>query len=247
LDQDPDTLLATFTALPPAHPSRPALRGQVIEAWLPLAHHLARRYADRSEPAEDLRQVAAVGLIKAVDRFDPAVGESFVGFAVPTITGEIKRYFRDHSWHVHVRRAVKDRVSEVQQAKDLLEQQLRRAPSLSELAQHLGASEADIAEVMHAAQAYRSTPLQQSSDDGLSLSEVLGAEEPGYNLVEHRPALAAALAGLDARSREVIWLRYFRDFSQQQIAERVGVSQMQVSRILTGILAELRAALAVAG
>jgi RNA polymerase sigma-B factor len=249
LDRDPDTLLTTLSALPRTHPSRQAMRERAIEAWLPLAYHLARRYADRSEPVDDLRQIAALGLIKAIDRFDPAVGNNFVAFAAPTITGEIKRYFRDHSWHVHVRRGVKDHIFDVRQAAELLQQRLHRSPSTAEIAEHLNLSETEVAEAMCAWQAYRPASLERLGDprdDDLSFSDVLGADEPGYDLVEHRPALAAALAGLDARSREVIRLRYFCDLTQQQIAEHVGVSQMQISRILTKVITDLRSALTVA-
>jgi RNA polymerase sigma-B factor len=247
LDRDPGTLLASLAALPPAHPSRPRLRERVIEAWLPLAHHLARRYGDRSEPIEDLRQVAAIGLIKSVDRYDPTVGVDFVAFAVPTISGEIKRHFRDYTWHLHVRRGIKDRLADFRRSMDELQQQLHRTPTVAELAAHLNVSEEQVTESLCAAQAYRSTPLQRQREPGdeVELGDLLPHEERGYDLAEHRPALAAALAAMDERSREIIRLRFFGDLTQQQIADRIGVSQMQISRILTKVTADLRDALAV--
>jgi RNA polymerase sigma-B factor len=245
-DRDPNTLLTTLVALPPGHPSRSMVRDRVIEAWLPLAHHLAHRYGTRTEPVDDLCQVAAMGLIKAVDRFDPRVGADFAAFAVPTISGEIKRHFRDHTWQLHVRRGVKDRLAELRRATEDLQQRLRRSPTTAELAEHLDLDEATVRESLCAAQAYRSAPLERPRDEpGADLSEVLGEDERGYELAEHRPALAAALARLDARTRDIIRLRFFCDLSQQQIAQRVGVSQMHVSRILSRTLADLREALAV--
>jgi RNA polymerase sigma-B factor len=245
IDRDQRTLLTTFVALPPHHPSRPRMRERVIEAWLPLAHHLARRYADRNEPVEDLCQVAALGLIKAIDRYDPTVGVEFVPFAVPTITGEIKRHFRDRTWPVHVLRRVKDRIADVRHARDALEQQLNRQPTAAEIADRMKMSEQDVRDALSAANAYRSTPLERKSAGGedVHVGELLGVEESRYDLVEHRPALTAALAGLDPRSREVIFLRFFRDLSQQQIADRIGVSQMHVSRLLSAATAQLRNAM----
>jgi RNA polymerase sigma-B factor len=246
-DRDQQTLLATLVALPAHHPSRPELRGRVIEAWLPLANHLARRYSERTEPLEDLCQVAAMGLIKAIDRFDPTVGVDFVPFAVPTITGELKRHFRDHTWPVHVLRRVKDRIADVRQARDTLEQQLRRPPTAAEIAQRLNIGESEVREALSAANAYRSTPLEKTSTDSeeIHLGDALRMEESRYDLVEHRPALEAALAGLDPRARRVIFLRFFRDLSQQQIADHIGVSQMHVSRILAAATAALREAMGV--
>jgi RNA polymerase sigma-B factor len=242
LDRDPEALLTALVALPAAHPSRSSLRERVIEAWLPLAHHLARRFGERNEPLEDLCQVAAIGLIKAVDRFDPTRGGDFVAFAVPTITGEIKRHFRDHTWPVHVRRHVKDLIGEVRDARETLEQQLRRPPTIAELAGRLKVDEAVVVEATCAATAYRSTPLDGTSADGtpMEFGDLLGEEESRYELIENRPALAAALADLDSRAREVLFLRFFHDLSQQQIADRVGVSQMHVSRIITRAIGDLR-------
>lgn len=234
MDRDQQTLLATFVALPAHHPSRPGMRQRVIEAWLPLAQHLARKYSERTEPLEDLCQVAAVGLIKAIDRYDPTVGVDFVPFAVPTITGELKRHFRDHTWPVHVLRRVKDRIPEVRRAHDALEQELGRPPTTAELARAVNATEAEVLEALGAANAYRATSLEKKNPDGevVYITDALGVEDRAYDLAEYRPALAAALAGLDARAREVVFLRFFRDLSQQQIADRIGVSQMHVSRIL---------------
>jgi RNA polymerase sigma-B factor len=245
IDRDQRTLLAAFVALPAHHPSRSGLRERVIEAWLPLAHHLARRYAERNEPLDDLCQVAAIGLIKAIDRFDPTVGVDFVPFAVPTITGEIKRHFRDHTWPVHVLRRVKDRIADVRQARDDLEQQLLRPPTAAEIAQRVNISVPDVLEALGAANAYRPTPLERKTGDSdeFPVSETLGVEESSYDLVEHRPALASALADLEPRAREAIFLRYFHDLSQQQIADRIGVSQMHVSRILAAATRKMRSAM----
>jgi RNA polymerase sigma-B factor len=247
LDRDPAELLRAYVALPPRHPSRESLRLAAIEAWLPLAQHLAARYAHRGEPVEDVRQVASVGLIKAVDRFDPQLGSDFVAFAVPTITGEIKRYFRDHTWDLRVPRRVKDLRADLATATEVLQHELRRVPTSAELAAYLELPEDEVREGARAVQEYRSLSLQTplTMDDPTELGETLGVEETGYDLAEHRQALVAAVAGLDPRSRMIIKLRFFEDLTQLQIAERVGVSQMHVSRLITRALATLREALAV--
>jgi RNA polymerase sigma-B factor len=247
LDRDPAEVLRTFVALPPRHPSRAALRRAVVEAWLPLATHLAARYANKGEPVDDVRQVAAIGLIKAIDRFDPALGEDFVAFAVPTITGEIKRYFRDHTWDVRVPRWVKDLRAELARTTEELQHELRRAPTHAELADHLGLAEADVSEAVQAAQEYHTLSLQSPlAGDGMTeLGETLGIEDGGFDLAEHRQALVTAVANLDERSRTIIKLRFFDDMTQLQIARRIGVSQMHVSRLITRTLATLREALTV--
>jgi RNA polymerase sigma-B factor len=239
--------LRALVALPPRHPSRASVRRAAIEAWLPLAHHLAARYGHRGEPADDIRQVASVGLIKAVDRFDPRFGTDFVAFAVPTITGEVKRYFRDHTWDVRVPRRVKDLRADLARATEDLQHELRRAPTLAELASFLGLSEDEVREGAQAVQEYHSLSLQTpvTADDATELGETLGVEEVGYDLAEHRQALVAAVANLDERSRTIIELRFFEDLTQLQIAERIGVSQMHVSRLITRALLSLREALAV--
>jgi RNA polymerase sigma-B factor len=247
LDRDPAELLRAYVALPPRHPSRASLRRATIEAWLPLANHLAARYGHRGEPVEDVRQIAAVGLIKAVDRFDPQFGTDFVAFAVPTITGEVKRYFRDYTWDVRVPRRFKDLRADLAKATEALQHELRRAPTPAELAAYLDLPEDEVRTGARAVQEYHSLSLQTpvAADDPTELGDTLGVEETGYDLAEHRQALVAAVANLDARSRAIIELRFFEDLTQLQIAERVGVSQMHVSRLITRALSNLREALAV--
>lgn len=245
-----DDVLCTLAALPEHHPSRPAVRNQVIEAWLPLASHLAYRFAGRGEPVQDLIQTAVVGLIKAVDRYDPTRGDEFAAFAVPTIIGEIKRYFRDQSWALHVPRRLQELRLAIAAARETLTQQLGHQPSIGELAQDLRLPEEEVREGIEAAGAYSTAsldaPLAGRSAGGpaATLADLLGAEDAGLALAELRMTMVTALAQLPERERRILLLRFFSNLTQDQIAQRVGISQMHVSRLLARTLRVLRQALA---
>jgi len=236
-------LLATLAALPEGHPSRAALRERVIEQLLPLARHLARRFRDRGEPYDDLVQTAMIGLIKAVDRFDPSHGTDFAGFAVPTIIGEIKRHFRDRTWSVRVPRRLQELRLSINEANTALTQSLGRSPTVAQVAERLGITEDEVLEGLEGARAYKATSLSTpvgGEAGSADLGDLLGDDDPGYATVEARATLTKVLRTLPDREREIVVLRYCGNLTQQQIADRVGVSQMHVSRLLTKTLARLR-------
>jgi RNA polymerase sigma-B factor len=221
-----------------------AAREEVIERFLPLARRLARRYERPDEPIDDLVQVASMGLVKAVDRFDPNRGVAFSSFAVPTILGELKRYFRDVGWAVHVPRSIQERALEVNRAATELSRALGRSPTTSELAAATELSREEVLEAVEAATAYDSvsleTPGATGEGDGEMVGEQLGVEERGYELAEYSATLAPELRALPDRDRRVLYLRFVEDLTQSEIAERIGVSQMHVSRLIRGALAKLR-------
>lgn len=236
-------LLATMTSLPVHHPSRAALRDQVIEAWLPLAQHLANRFTGRGEPMEDLFQTATVGLIKAVDRFDPERGVEFAAYAIPTIIGEIKRHFRDRTWDIRVPRRLQELRLSLSEATSTLLQTLGRSPTVTDLARHLDLSEEEVLEGLEGARAYNAVSLSTPTSDGgraTELGDLLGAEDAEFELAELRVALGPALAALDPREQRILTLRFYGNLTQSQIAEQIGVSQMHVSRLLARALAKLR-------
>ncbi|MDG4778889.1 RNA polymerase sigma factor SigF [Micromonospora sp. WMMD961] len=241
-DQSPDELLAALAATPTDHPRRAELRDRAIEAWLPLARHLARRYGGRGAADEDLAQTASVGLIKAVDNFDPSRGVDFTGYAIPTIIGEIKRYFRDRTWAVRVPRRLQELRLSISAANSTLTQTLGRSPTVADVASYLGLPEETVLEGLEGARAYRatslSTPIGAAGDR--ELSDTLGGDDHEFDRVEIRVALAPALATLPPREREILSLRFHGNLTQAQIAEQVGVSQMHVSRLITRSLATLR-------
>jgi RNA polymerase sigma-B factor len=221
-------------------------RDVLVERFLPLARKLARRYNVGHEPFDDLMQVASLGLVKAVDRFDCSRGNAFSSFAVPTILGELKRYFRDHGWAVHVPRGAQERAVKVDDAQQQLSVRSGRAPTVHELAEFLELSIEEVLESLETARAHHATSLDAPHDDGegesTSLVETFGDEDPGLQLADARVTVAAVAKQLSDREREVLALRFVDDLTQTQIAEMIGVSQMQVSRILRrsiGRLAEL--------
>jgi RNA polymerase sigma-B factor len=235
---DPGPMFRRF-----ASEGRPSDREELIRRFLPLARKLALRYARGAEPIEDLEQVAALGLIKAVDRYDPARGYAFTSFAVPTILGELRRHFRDHGWIAHVPRGVQERVAKLRRAMSELAITGEMRPSVRRLAEHLGVTEEDVLDAF-AAEASTDevsfdTPAATRDEDALPLAERLGAQDGGFELVEDRRALAAVLPLLTRREREIVTLRFFGDLSQTEIADRIGVSQMQVSRLLRAALRRL--------
>lgn len=242
-DQDPHELLLALAGLPEHHPSRPEVRTQAIEAWLFLARSLAYRYAGRGEPLSDLTQTAVVGLIKAVDRFDPARSGPFPAFAVPTIVGEIKRYFRDQAWAIRVPRRLQELRLAIAESTDALTQRLGRSPTPAELAQDLCLDEDEVRDGLRAARAYTTASLDAPADEsepGATLGDLLGQDDPALALAELRLTVAPAVAALPARERRILILRFFGNLSQDQIARRIGISQMHVSRLLARTLAALR-------
>ncbi len=231
-----------YAELDPNDPERPALREQLINGYLPVAEHIARRFAGRGEPLDDLMQVATVGLINAVDRFEPGRGSDFFSFAVPTITGEVRRYFRDHGWSTRVPRRLKDLHIAIRSALAELSQQLGRAPRPSEIADRLGLPVAEVIEGLQAGEAYRSSSLDEmlgSGEGKATLGEFIGGLDGELALIDDREALRPLLAQLSPRERTIIALRFFRQLTQTQIAEQVGISQMHVSRVLRQTLVYL--------
>jgi RNA polymerase sigma-B factor len=228
-------------------PERRSVRDRLVAEHLPVAEHIARRFRNRGQPDEDLRQVAAIGLIQAVDRFDPSRGSDFLAFAVPTITGEVRRYFRDATWSVRVPRRVKELHAAITSKTTELSHELGRAPRPSELAKALGRPVEEIHEGLAAANAYHSDSLDElvSATEGAttSLGELLGAEDERLAGVIDREALLPALSVLAERERAIVVLRFFGNLTQTQIADRVGLSQMHVSRLLAASIATLRGAL----
>jgi RNA polymerase sigma-B factor len=236
-------LLAAMAALPVHHPSRAALRDQVIESFLPLAQHLANRFGGRGEPIEDLVQTATVGLIKAVDKFDPTRGVEFAAYAIPTIIGEIKRHFRDRTWDIRVPRRLQELRLSLSEATSTLLQDLGRSPTVADLATQLGISEEEVLEGLEGARAYNAVSLSTPATDGdraTELGDLLGAEDNEFELTELRVALGPALAALDEREQRILTLRFYGNMTQSQIADQVGVSQMHVSRLLARALSKLR-------
>jgi RNA polymerase sigma-B factor len=244
---DATVLLHTLAATPTSHPGRPALRARTIEAWLPLAQHLAHRYSGRGEPTDDLLQTAAVGLIKAVDKFDPDRGVDFAGYAIPTIIGELKRHFRDRTWDIRVPRRLQELRLAISEANSSLLQTLGRSPTVADIAAHLKLTEEDVLEGLEGARAYNAVSLSTPTGDGeraTELGDLLGADDTEYELAELRVALGPALATLDDREQKILTLRFYGNLTQSQIADQIGVSQMHVSRLLARALTKLRGQLA---
>lgn len=221
-----------------------SLRNQLVNEHLGLARFLARRFQRGGESLEDLEQVAYLGLVLAIDRFDPERGVEFATFAVPTILGELKRHLRDRAWAVRVPRRVKELHLATSAARERLQHQLGRAPTVEELAAELGTSDEDILQALEAARGYRASSIDATSggdDDGdTALSARLGDDDARYDAVEDVTTAAPVLAGLGERDQLILRLRFFHDMTQAEIAERLGVSQVHVSRLLAGILADVR-------
>ena len=215
-------------------------RQALVERMLPLVRTLARRYVNRGEPLDDLIQVGCVGLIKAVDRFDVSRDLRFSTFAVPTILGEIKRHFRDRAWSVRVSRGIQERNARITRAVDRLSGKLGRSPTVEELAEATESTVDQVLESLQGAQAYATVPLELvPGDDGERL-EWLGHDDPGFNQTEERLVLARGLEALPVREREIVTLRFFGGLSQREIADRIGISQMHVSRLLRRAIARMQ-------
>jgi len=236
-------LLERYAALDPDDPDRERLRDELVTGFLPIAQHIARRFANRGEPLEDLTQVATVGLINAVDRFSPERGNDFFSFAVPTISGEVRRHFRDLGWSMRVPRRLKDLHVTINGVVPELSQALGRAPKPSEIAERLDVPVAEVLEGLAASEVYRSSSLDEmlSSEEGsATVGELVGEADAELDRVDSRQALRPVLAELAPRERTILLLRFFGNMTQTQIAEEIGISQMHVSRLLAQTLARLR-------
>jgi RNA polymerase sigma-B factor len=225
---------------------RPGMdRDALVQRFLPLARRLAARYTRGGEPFDDVFQVACIGLVKAVDRYDPTRGMAFSSYAVPTIVGEIKRYYRDKTWAVHVPRDLLELALRVDRAADDMVAELGRSPTVGELAGRLDMSEEDVLEAREAARARRATSMEQprgaGDEDVATLGESIGIEERGFALAEHRATLASVTQCLSERDREIMRLRFAEDLTQDEIGAVMHISQMQVSRVLRASLARLQA------
>ncbi|MBK1788416.1 SigB/SigF/SigG family RNA polymerase sigma factor [Prauserella cavernicola] len=240
--EDVAALLTELARLDDQDPRHPALREEIVTRCLPLAEHIARRFSGRGEARDDLVQVARVGLLNAIDRFDPARGTGFVGYAVPTIMGEVRRHFRDTGWAVRVPRRLKELHLTLSQTSGRLSQTLGRAPTPSELAAELDLAPEDVWEGLLAGNAYQSVSMDaaQHDESTLPLSETVGEEDSALEHVDYHESLRPLLAQLPERERRVVLLRFFGNMTQTQIAERIGVSQMHVSRLLSHTLEHLR-------
>jgi RNA polymerase sigma-B factor len=240
-------LIATLHAMPAADPDRARLRDRLVEMHLPLVLYLAKRFSGRSEPMTDLVQVGSIGLIKAIDRFDPSRGLEFSTYATPTILGEIKRHFRDTGWLIHVPRRAQEMQSALNAARGELSQELGRAPTISELAGRVDADEDAVVEALDAARAYSGVPLDVLAPPGETVPEhpSLGTTDAGFEQVEQRALLREIIGTLPENEREVLLLRFVANKTQTEIAALVGVSQMQVSRLVARGLKRLRANLGV--
>ncbi|WP_413806508.1 SigB/SigF/SigG family RNA polymerase sigma factor [Streptomyces sp. OE57] len=243
-DDVPDTS-AEFRRIAtlPDGPSKEALRQDVVRAWMPMAERLAGQFRNRGEATEDLRQVAMVGLVKAVRRYDPDRGSAFESYAVPTVVGEVKRHFRDHLWGVHVPRGVQELRARVRDAvQELTRSPDAPTPKVADIAAHTGLSEEEVRAGMEARGSFAPLSLDaepRGADDGFGLMDTLGSTEPSYERVVQRESLKPCLRRLSERERKILYLRFFCDETQSRIAGRLGISQMQVSRLLSDTCARL--------
>ncbi|MBZ2410606.1 SigB/SigF/SigG family RNA polymerase sigma factor [Streptomyces albidoflavus] len=235
-------LFRRLRAMPGGEEKR-RLRDALLEEWLPMARRLAARYQDCGEQYEDLCQVAALGLLKAVDRYDPDRGVSFAGFAVPTVLGELRRHFRDNTWGLHVPRRVQELRSAVRAALQVLGPLTApRAPTVEELAAHTSLSGEEVRRGLEALHSYRPASLEEllNAETRLTVGDRQGVTEPGYVLAENRESVRRALAGLPARERLILYLRFFLSRTQRSIAAELGLSQMHVSRLITQACSRVR-------
>ncbi|MGV9453786.1 SigB/SigF/SigG family RNA polymerase sigma factor [Streptomyces sp. NPDC003635] len=224
-------------------PERSALRDELVAVWLPMAHRIASRFRDRGESIEDLRQVAALGLVKAVDRYEPSRG-AFESYAVPTVTGEIKRHFRDRMWALRVPRRVQELRNKVRVARRELTQNPGSAePSVADIAEHAGLTEDEVRTGMEALESFSTLSLDvalSEGDDGYSLADTLGTPDASYDVIVDREAAKQGLSRLSERDRAILYMRFFEDMTQGRIADRLGISQMHVSRLISRSCARVR-------
>ena len=235
-------IFVEHAACDPDDPRREELRAHLVVSYLPVARNIARRFARRGEPTEDLEQVATVGLMHAVDRFDPGRESDFMSYAVPTIMGEVRRYFRDSAWSVRTPRSIKDRYLAVGAATSALSQRLGRAPTVPEIAEHLGLGREEVAEAVAAHGSYHPASLDETLGEGddSSLANILGTVDPEFDRVEVRELVRSLVASLPPRERTMLALRFVKEQTQAEIAAVLCISQMHVSRLLARTLAQLR-------
>jgi RNA polymerase sigma-B factor len=218
------------------------VREALVARYLPMAESLARRYQHSGQAFDDLVQVASIGLLKAIDRFDSARGVNFESYAIPTILGELKRYHRDQGWSVRMPRRLQELTLQIKDAVPVLSQELGRSPSIAEIADHAQMTEEEVLEAMDAQDAYASISLDAPVDEteGATLSDRLSTEDFDFDMAEDWAQFEPHLRALPERERQIIVLRFFRDWTQSQIAEELGISQMHVSRLLSQTLQKLR-------
>ena len=239
-------LLERYASLDPGDPVRDDLRDQLVRGYLPVAQHIARRFANRGEPLDDLVQVATVGLINAINRYSPDRGTDFFSFAVPTISGEVRRHFRDLGWSMRVPRRLKDMHVSINGVVSDLSQTLGRAPKPTEIADRLGVPVTEVLEGLEASEAYRSSSLDEmlSSEQGsATVGELVGEADSELARIDFQQSLRPLLSELAERERTIVLLRFFGNMTQSQIAQQVGISQMHVSRLLAQTLDRLRSRL----
>ncbi|GAB2888184.1 SigB/SigF/SigG family RNA polymerase sigma factor [Streptomyces deserti] len=243
-DDAPDTA-ELFTRLAELEdgPERDAVRDELVTLWLPMAHRIAGRFRDRGESLEDLRQVAALGLVKAIDRFDPSRG-AFESYAVPTITGEVKRHFRDRMWALRVPRRVQELRNKVRVARrELTQNPGSPEPSVADIAAHTGLTEEEVSAGLEALDSFSTLSLDaelSADDDGYSLADTLGTSDSSYDVVVDRESAKEGLRRLPERERAILYMRFFEDMTQSRIADRLGISQMHVSRLISRSCARVR-------
>jgi RNA polymerase sigma-B factor len=236
-------LFARLVELPEGDAERAAIRDQLVRMHLPLVEYLARRFRNRGEPLDDLVQVATIGLIKSVDRFDPDRGVEFSTYATPTIVGEIKRHFRDKGWAIRVPRRLQELKLSLTKATSELSQSLGRSPTVAEMAAHLKMSEEEVLEGLESANAYSAVSLDapdSGDDEAPAVADTLGVQDESLEGVEYRESLKPLLEKLPPREKRILLLRFFGNMTQSQIATELGISQMHVSRLLARTLAQLR-------
>ncbi|MEU7866299.1 RNA polymerase sigma factor SigF [Dactylosporangium sp. NPDC049140] len=236
-------LLTLLADLPPDSPDRPRVRARLIELYLPLAEYLARRFRNRGVPLDDLVQVAGVGLIKSVDGYDPTRGAAFPSYAIPMIAGELKRHFRDKGWDVRVPRRLQELCLELGKISGGLAQELGRSPTVADLAARLGVSEEEVIEGLESGHAYRALSINAPAggdDTGAELADLLGGLDRALEAVDDRESLRPLIERLPEREQRIIAMRFFGNLTQTQIAQRLGISQMHVSRLLSHALTFLR-------
>ena len=234
-----DDLLARYHRL-----REPEIREELVRRYLPFAKNLALRYRGGSEPTEDLIQVASLGLVNAIDRFDPERGIPLIAFAAPTVLGELRRHFRDRVWNLRLPRGLQERVSKVEETMRKLTGELERSPTIREIADAMEVSEDEVLEALAAGDARRTMstdqPVGGADIDEMTIGDRIGEEEAGYESVEQRATIVSGLPALSERERLVLRYRFVDDMTQSQIAEKIGHSQMHVSRILRSALERLR-------
>lgn len=230
----------------PSHPT-PSTRDEVFEAYAPLAESLARRYSSHGEPMEDLVQVAYMALVNAIDRFDPERGVRFTAFAIPTIVGELKRYFRDRGWAVRMPRRLQENALKLRKIIDPLTQSVGRPPTVAEIAEATGMTEEEVIEATEAARAYSTASLDAPFGEQAVLGETIASPEDDIQIAEDLVDIVAVIQRLPERERRIVHMRFFQGLTQSEIAIQIGVSQMHVSRLLSGALEALRNELTTAG